>query len=249
VELPLPPARAERPTWPWAAGLAVACLAAAAFAACWLAARDDWAKSRSEVAALTASNSELQRARVDLSATVKDLTAALTAASAGNAPSAGGAAPSAFAARAEQVPYGDIPFDHTRLDVLRDMLARLQAQGFHGVVKITSLAGLFCLSGNATDGFTMAGASLLASKCDLIGNPFDEGLSGQQRQSLAFANLIAGVRQRTGGAITVSLENAGNARPTVPYPARTDALTAGEWNRAATANNRVEFSAETGSAQ
>jgi len=247
VELPLPPVRAERPLWPWAAGLAVACLVAAAFAAYWLAARDDLAKSRAEVAALTAANTELQRARVDLSATVKDLTAALTAASAGSAPAPGGA--SAFAARAEQVPYGDIPFDHGRLDVLRDLLARLQAQGFHGVVKITSLAGLFCLSGNATDGFTMAGASLLASKCDLIGNPFDEGLSGQQRQSLAFANLIAGVRQRTGGAITVSLENAGNARPTVPYPARTDALTAGEWNRAATANNRVEFSAETGSAQ
>jgi CheY-like chemotaxis protein len=248
VELPPPPMRAERAIWPWAAGLAVACLIAAAFAASWLAARDDLAKSRTEVAALTSANTELQRARVDLSATVKDLTAALTAASASNVP-AGGTATSAFAARAEQVPYGEIPFDHGRLDVLRDLLARLQAQGFHGVVKITSLAGLFCLSGNATDGFSLAGASLPAGKCDLIGNPFDEALSGQQRQSLAFANLIAGVRQRTGGAITVAMENAGNARPTVPYPARTDALTAGEWNRAATANNRVEFSAETGSAQ
>jgi CheY-like chemotaxis protein len=248
VELPPPPLRTERPVWPWATGLAAACLIAAAFAACWLAARDDLAKSQAETAALNSANSELQRARADLSATVKDLTAALTAASAGSVPSAGAPA-SAFAARAEQVPYGEIPFDHSRLDVLRDLLARLQAQGFHGVVKITSLAGLFCLSGNATDGFALAGASVPASKCDLIGNPFDESLSGQQRQSLAFANLIAGVRQRTAGAITVSLDNAGNARPTVPYPARTDALTAGEWNRAATANNRVEFSAETGSAQ
>jgi CheY-like chemotaxis protein len=248
VELP-PPVRVERPVWPWAAGLAVACLIAAAFAASWVAGRDDLAKSRADVAALTSSNNELQRARVDLSATVKDLTAALMAASASSAAAPGGAATSAFAARAEQVPYGEIPFDHGRLDALRDLLARLQSQGFHGVVKITSLAGLFCLSGNATDGFALAGAGLPASKCDLIGNPFDETLSGQQRQSLAFANLIAGVRQRTGGAITVSMENAGNARPTVPYPARSDALTAGEWNRAASANNRVEFSAETGSAQ
>jgi hypothetical protein len=228
-------------------GLAAACLIAAAFATSWLAARDDLAKSRAEVAALTSANTELQRGRADLSAAVKDLTAALTAASASSMPAPGGT--SAFAARAEQVPYGEIPFDHGRLDVLRDLLARLQAQGFHGVVKITSLAGLFCLSGNATDGFSLAGASLPAGKCDLIGNPFDEALSGQQRQSLAFANLIAGLRQRTGGAITVAMENAGNARPTVPYPARTDALTAGEWNRAAAANNRVEFSAETGSAQ
>jgi CheY-like chemotaxis protein len=247
LELPPLPVRAERPMWPWAAGFGVACLVAAAFAASWVTERDDLAKTRAEVAALTSANTELQRARVDLSATVKDLTAALTAASASSVPALGG--PSVFAARAEQVPYGEIPFDHGRLDVLRDLLARLQTQGFHGVVKITSLAGLFCLSGNATDGFTLAGASLPASKCDLIGNPFDEALSGQQRQSLAFANLIAGVRQRTAGAITVALENAGNARPTVPYPARTDVLTAGEWNRAANANNRVEFSAEIGSAQ
>jgi CheY-like chemotaxis protein len=246
---PPSPVRAERPVWPWAAGLAGACLIAAVFAACWLAERDDLAKSRTEVAALTSANAELQRARADLSANVKDLTAALTAASAGSVTAAGGQTASVFAARAEQVPYGEIPFDHSRLDVLRDLLARLQAQGFHGVVKITSLAGLFCLSGNATDGFALAGASLPAGKCDLIGNPFDESLSGQQRQSLAFANLIAGVRQRTAGAITVAMDNAGNARPTVPYPARTDALTAGEWNRAAAANNRVEFSAETSSAQ
>ena len=156
-----------------------------------------------------------------------------------------GAGASAIALRAEPVPYGEIPFDRGRLDVLRELLAKLQAQGFHGVVKITSLSGLFCLTGNATDGFTPAGASFPASKCDLVGNPFEESLSGQQRQSLAFANLIAGVRQRTAGAITVAIENAGSARPITPYPARVESLTAGEWNRAAAANNRVEFAAET----
>jgi hypothetical protein len=61
---------------------------------------------------------------------------------------------------------------------------------------------------------------------------------------MAFANLIAGVRQRTAGAITVAIENAGTARPSAPYPARVESLTAGEWNRAAAANNRVEFAAE-----
>ena len=136
-----------------------------------------------------------------------------------------------------------MPFDRSRLDVLRDLLTKLEAQGFRGVVKVTSSAGLFCLSGNATDGFAPASANLPASKCDLVGNPFEESLSGQQRQSIAFANLIAGVRQRTSGAITVALENAGASR-TAPYPPRNEALTAGEWNRAAAANNRVEFAAE-----
>jgi hypothetical protein len=243
AEVPPPAARQARPTWPWAAGVVTACVAAIAFAACWLIARDDLAKSRAEVAGLTSVNAELQRARLDLSASVKDLTAALAATPA----SIGAAGAALFASRAEPVPYGEIPFDRSRLDVLRDLLTKLEAQGFHGVVKITSLSGLFCLSGNAADGFTPAGASVLASKCDVVGNPFEESLSGQQRQSLAFANLIAGVRQRTAGAITVAIENAGSARPNTPYPQRVEALTAGEWNRAAAANNRVEFAAESSS--
>jgi hypothetical protein len=248
LEVPRPAARASRPAWPWAARVAAACLIATSFAACWFIAREDLAKSRAEVAGLTSANAELQRARLDLSASVKDLTAALAATSTGTAPGATvGASGAALPLRAEPVPYGEMPFDHGRLEVLRELLARLEAQGFHGVVKITSLSGLFCLSGNTADGFTPAGAGVPASKCDLVGNPFEESLSGQQRQSLAFANLIAGVRQRTAGTITVAIENAGNARPSMPYPARVESLTAGEWNRAAAANNRVEFAAESNS--
>jgi CheY-like chemotaxis protein len=252
LEFPPAPVRAPRATWPWAGGIAAACVVAALFAAGWFIARDDLAKSRAEVAGLTSANAELQQARSDLSATVKDLTAALAAPSASNGAAtgaAGGTGTSAFGPRIEPVPYGEIPFDRSRLDVLRELLTKLETQGFHGVVKITSLAGLFCLTGNATDGFTPAGASLPASKCDVVGNPFEESLSGQQRQSLAFANLIAGMRQRTAGAITVAIENAGSGRPISPYPARVEPLTAGEWNRAAAANNRVEFAAESSSSQ
>jgi CheY-like chemotaxis protein len=248
LEVPKPAPRPAQPTWHWPAGIAAACAVAVAFAAAWLVAREELAKSRAEIAALTSSNTELQRARSDLSATVKDLTAALANAStvAGVSTGVSGAAGTAGApTRVEPVPYGEIPFDRGRLDVLRELLSRLEAQGFHGVVKITSLAGIFCLSGNAADGFAPAAASLLASKCDVVGNPFEESLSGQQRQSLAFANLIAGVRQRTAGAITVAMESGGNGRPSIAYPPRTESLTAGEWNRAAFANNRVEFAAES----
>jgi CheY-like chemotaxis protein len=245
--LPPPPPRAARPGWPWVAGIATAGVLAIVFAVSWQAARNDLAKSRAEVAGLTAANAELQRARDELSVTVKDLTADLGAAGGSVAPGSAaglGGVASGVASHVEPVPYGEIPFDKSRLDVLRDLLAKLEAQAFHGVVKITSLAGLFCLSGNAVDGFTLAAAALPVAKCDLIGNPFEESLSGQQRQSLAFANLIASVRQRTAGAITVAIDNAGSARAIAPYPAKSDSTTAGEWNRAAAANNRVEFAAE-----
>ncbi len=250
LEFPPTPARVARPKWPWVLGLGVACLAAAVLAAGWLKTRDDLAKSRAEIAGLTSANAELQHARSELSATVRDLTAALSAASAGILAAPATTAPGApFAPRVELVPYGEIPFDRGRLDVLRELLTKLEAQGFHGVLKITSFAGLYCLTGNTAEGFTPALANLALGKCDSIGNPFEDSLSGQQRQSLAFANLIAGMRQRTGGAITVALENAGSGRAITPYPARAESITAGEWNRAATANNRVEFAAESSSGQ
>jgi CheY-like chemotaxis protein len=238
----------SRALWPWAAALCAACALALLCAVLWTASREDLAKSRAELTAMRSANADLQRLHAELNATVKDLTAALAATTA-NTPGAttsGAGVPGSTPglARSEQVPYGEIPFDHSRLDVLRDMLAKLEAQGFHGVVKITSLAGLFCLSGNATDGFAPAGTSVPVNKCDLVGNPFEESLSGQQRQSLAFANLVAGIRQRTSGAITVAFENAGSSRATVAYPSRNESLTAGEWNRAAAANNRVEFAAD-----
>jgi CheY-like chemotaxis protein len=247
LEFPPTPARAAPPRWPWALGLGVACLTAAVLGAGWLKTRDDLAKSRAEISGLTSANAELQHARSELSATVRDLTAALSAASAGIpvVPAAPGAP---FAPRVELVPYGEIPFDRGRLDVLRELLTKLEAQGFHGVLKITSFAGLYCLAGNTAEGFTPALPNLPLSKCDSIGNPFEDSLSGQQRQSLAFANLIAGMRQRTAGAITVAIENAGSGRPLTPYPARAESLTAAEWNRAAAANNRVEFAAESSSA-
>jgi hypothetical protein len=242
--LPLAPASKRPARWVWPAALAAACLIAGLCAVLWVTTREDLTKLRAELAALHATNTDLQRARTDLTAAVKDLTGALAATTATAAgPST---AASAGLQRSEPVPYGEIPFDRSRLDVLRDLLSKLEAQGFHGVVKITSVPGLFCLSGNAVDGFALAGANVPASKCDLVGNPFEESLSGQQRQSLAFANLVAGIRQRTSGAITVAFENAGASHAATPYPARNELLTAGEWNRAAAANNRVEFVAEPG---
>ncbi len=240
---PSPPP--PKPAWPWVAGILAACLVALIFAANWLSARNDLANTRAELTGLKSANAELQRARLDLSATVKDLTAALGAANSGAQSGLAGSGSSVSPSRVEPVPYGEIAFDRSRLEVLRDLLMKLEAQNFHGVVKITSSAGLFCLSGNTADGYQLAAPTLLVKGCDLIGNPLDEALSGQQRQSLAFANLVASVRQRTAGAIAVALESVGTAHPSTQYPARTDSLTAGDWNKAAAANNRVEFSVES----
>ena len=240
---PLPPPAQTPPPryWPWGAALVLIAAVAVICAVSWSLSREELAKSRAEVTALTSANTELQRTRDELGATNKELTAAL-AVSMANPVTPGGVVGSST--HTEPVPYGEIPFDRSRLDALRDFLSKLEAQGFRGVVKITSAAGLFCLTGNGSDGFVPANAAMLIGKCDLVGNPFEESLTGQQRQSLAFANLMASVRQRSAGTITLTIENAGSTRPVAPYPLRNESVTAGEWNRAAAANNRVEFSAD-----
>src|SRR6202789_2182980 len=120
-----PPPPPPKSAWPWVAGILAACLAAVAFAASWVNTRNDLASARAELAGLKSSNAELQRSKLDLAATVKDLTGALSAAnSAAQSPAPAGSGPGAGASRAEPVPYGEIAFDRSRLDVLRDLLMK-----------------------------------------------------------------------------------------------------------------------------
>jgi hypothetical protein len=158
---------------------------------------------------------------------------------------AAAARPSEANVESEPVPYGEQPLSGARLERLRDMIAQLKAGGFHGTLKVATFVGEFCLVGNGIEGYSMAADDLPANRCDLRGNPFDDGLSAAQRQSLPFANLVASLRQDKTQALHVEVEHEGR-KPAVPYP-RGDQLakvTAGDWNKIASQNNRVEFAAE-----
>ncbi len=144
---------------------------------------------------------------------------------------------------AETVPYGEAPLSGARLERLRDMLGQLRANGFKGKVKIATFVGEFCLTGNGIEGYSMATDDLPVKKCDLVGNPFEDSLPSAQRQSLAFANLVSSLRPD--GGLTVEVTHEGR-RPSVAYPTADQLarITAGEWNRIAAQNNRVEFATQ-----
>jgi CheY-like chemotaxis protein len=199
----------------------------------------------------TESNAALQRdldaaraagERAKAAALVAAATASATMAS--NAPltatsPAGGGAANAQAA-IEYVPYGESPLSGNRLERLRALAATLEAQQFKGRVRIESYVGDFCLAGDAGEGFEPADTALAASKCDVVGNPYDDSLSTPQRQSVDFANFVATLRRRTGGSIQVEIVNGGRNKP-VAYPEQEEKTTAGAWNTVAAQNNRVEF--------
>jgi CheY-like chemotaxis protein len=140
-----------------------------------------------------------------------------------------------------QVPYGAEPLIGARLDSVRQLVYRLVKENASGVVDIKTYAGRFCLVGNSVDGFSLAPDETLFAKCDLLGNPADDALSPAQHTPLALANMAGDVRHSTHGAVQVQSSVGDPAVVAVQYPPLSNDLTAGEWNRAASANNRVEI--------
>jgi CheY-like chemotaxis protein len=140
-----------------------------------------------------------------------------------------------------QVPYGAEALGGPRLDVIRETLEHLAADHASGVVQILTFAGRFCLKGDSVKGYALAPSRTLFAQCDVVGNPADDALPPAQRMPLALANLIAAIRDSTHGALDVETSVGDPATNRAPYPLVTEELTAGEWNRAGKANNRIEI--------
>jgi hypothetical protein len=231
-----PPALPRRPV-PW--GWLVACVALAIA----LASTALWWRSVKLLEGLTVEVKQLQR---------QSQTVTAFAPVPGHAPAAAGAPqPSATAPRTAMpgdtkptvlpVPYGAEALGSARLEVIRQLLYRLARQKVTGVVDIRTFAGRFCLVGNAAEGYSTAPDEMLFSRCDLVGNPSEDSQSPTQRTPLALANLAGDIRSSTHGALEVQVSAGDPASVLTPYPTVASDLTAGEWNRAATANNRVEI--------
>jgi CheY-like chemotaxis protein len=139
------------------------------------------------------------------------------------------------------VPYGADAFGGARLEQIGRLLYRLARQKVAGVVDIRIFPGRFCLVGNALDGYSLAPEETLFARCDVVGNPSDEALPGTLRTPLALANLIGDIRSSSHGALQVQVAVGDAGSVLAPYPQVVSELTAGEWNRAASANNRVEI--------
>jgi CheY-like chemotaxis protein len=204
-----------------------------------------WSKQRADADAMSA---QLAKAQQQLSETQENLLALQTsdaaAAASAAAPANVAAAEPADAGHVvsivEPVPFGETPLAGARLERVSGLLTRLVAQGARGVVQIRNIPGRFCTVTGAGGTPVLAGDVLLYAKCEQIGNPRDDNASASQRQSVAFANMLATARQSSGGKIDVQISAGNSDEVVIAYPPVTETLTAGEWNRAAAANNRVE---------
>jgi hypothetical protein len=76
----------------------------------------------------------------------------------------------------------------------------------------------------------------------VVGNPADDALRASVSEPPALAAVVAGVRERSRGAIDVRVAYA-NRRGSQGYPPATDA-NAGQWNAVAATRSYVEFATD-----
>jgi CheY-like chemotaxis protein len=239
--LPPPPPlpeepRATPPPWSWI----IACVALAIA----LASTALWWRTERQLAALTLGLTQMHERPLASAATAGGPVAG--AADVAAAPQSAATAPKAVMPGDTKpiitpVPYGADALGGARLEMIRQLLYRLARQKVAGVVDIRTFAGRFCLVGNALDGYSPAPDETPFPKCDLVGNPSDDALSPAQRTPLALANLIGDIRSSTHGALDAQVSVGDPASVLAPYPPPSPELAAGDWNRAASANNRVEI--------
>ncbi|HWW19175.1 MAG TPA: response regulator [Steroidobacteraceae bacterium] len=219
--------------WLGLAGVAVASL----FAVEWFHERT---ASEQLAAQLAQSQQQLQTVQQNLSS-LQAADAAAAASSGAPLGDSAGAGGIDQTSSVEPVPFGEMPLSGARLDQVASLLSRLNSQGFQGVLQVRTIPGRFCMANGLSGQPVLAPDTTPYSKCEQIGNPREDNGTAAQRESVAFANMISTAQRNSAGRIEVQISAGNSDEIQTPYPPVSDALLAGEWNRVAAANNRVEL--------
>ncbi len=133
-------------------------------------------------------------------------------------------------------------FSSRRVEELRDLLTNLATAGFSGTVRLESHLGEFCLVPDGAGGFTLANPALPVQACMLIGHPQEDSTFVAERQSLDFVTFLQGTPLLRASGIKVELVAKDRDQSARRYDFPPVVASAGEWNRIAELNNRVEYS-------
>jgi CheY-like chemotaxis protein len=134
--------------------------------------------------------------------------------------------------------FDTAPLDDDRAESLTALVGHLKRLQFRGRVLLDVHVGSFCMNLDSEGRFALAPPEQPASLCEYIGAPESAAVATAASQSLAFANAVAYAARDA--RIDVETISVGIARPAFAYPASVYGMTAGEWNAAAAANQRVE---------
>jgi CheY-like chemotaxis protein len=138
--------------------------------------------------------------------------------------------------------YGamEIPLGDDRLDLVEGLVQQLRTVGFLGEIQIDSHVGDFCYVSGSDGNLEFAPPDMPVAECDRVGLEPAEARERSAKQSVAFANYLAALGQNEDQNIRIRVNARGNSSPLYSYPARSAGSNAGDWNRIAQQNNRVQ---------
>ena len=136
--------------------------------------------------------------------------------------------------------YEQLPFDDNQLETIQGLVVRLAASGFEGTVRLTPHFARFCLTRNSMGEWELASNELPLQSCELLGHPAQQASGLADLQSLAFGSFLASSPVLNEGKIRVDINMPEDAGIVAPADEPLTARNAGEWNRIAQRNNRVE---------
>ena len=137
-----------------------------------------------------------------------------------------------------QYDYDQLPLGDERLLLLRELMTRLNAAEFQGVVRIETYVGEFCLIRDEQGAYRLPPRNLPFSRCEVVSHSPEYAALLGRRQSTEFARFLA----EPSPNIQIEIISRGNSRPLTLYPDRSLVQTAGEWNQIARQNNRTDIS-------
>jgi len=143
--------------------------------------------------------------------------------------------------QAQEYPYGEPPFGGERLPRLQELVQQLNAAGFRGTIRVESHVGEFCLlklpnaEGNGTN-WVVAPPELHLTDCTALGQSTEQSKQLSAGESAAFKRFL----NELPAGIRVEPVPLGAAEPKWEYPNDPN-VSAGEWNRIAQRNQRLQI--------
>lgn len=133
--------------------------------------------------------------------------------------------------------YDQTPLGDERLTVVSELVTRLTSIDFRGSLRLNVHRGDFCLLRSESGAFKLPSDDTPIQNCQLLSPPQEQL---PPRQSAAFSRFVAAAPYNNGN-LRIEVNSYGKERPLYKYPSISSLRTAGEWNKIASQNNRVEI--------
>ncbi|HEX9625732.1 MAG TPA: response regulator [Acidiferrobacterales bacterium] len=140
-----------------------------------------------------------------------------------------------------QVEYDRPLLGDEQVVLLSEVLTRLSAVEFRGTVRVTTHVGEFCMVRSPLGLTRLPGDDQPFDSCQVMGMSVEQASAWGARQSLGFARFLATSPLANSPSVRIELQSLGKDAPLLRYPLPGTAQTAGDWNRVARHNNRVEI--------